>query len=322
MKTFLILLAAALFVAFAAHAASGDARNGVWTAELHDDRLDLTMFRGSREGHRGMNMMGFNVPLAEIGLAKADAESAAANVTFAMKREAGTIEFDGRFATGDGAGQYRFKPNDDFEHALNELGYDELTDNDMLVYAAHDLRINTVRDLIAMQQKPTRRQLDEVAIFGITAQLLREYATAGFPNLSIREAVQMRIGQVDAKFISQLRDLGYAKLSAREISELGILGATPAYIRSMRDAGLTNLTPRDLTNLRVGNVTPKRIEELRRAGYDHLTAHELSDLGIHHITVEFIEELRKLGYQNLSTRELVDLKIHNVTADYIRSMTK
>ena len=47
-----------------------------------------------------MNLMGIEVALADLGLAKSDAESPAANVTFSLKREAGTVAFDGRFATG------------------------------------------------------------------------------------------------------------------------------------------------------------------------------------------------------------------------------
>jgi len=326
MKTLLFFLLAGLLLAFTAHAGThdvrSDVRSGVWTAELKGDRLDLTIFRGSREGQRGVNLMGIEVALADLGLAKSAAESSAANVTFSLKREAGTVAFDGRFATGDGAGQYKFAPNDAYERELNALGYDEISDNDMLVFATHDLRIATIRDLIAAGQKPQRRQLDEIAVFHITASLLREYATLGFPDLTIRDAVQMRVGSVDAKFVNALRDLGYTNLSAHQISEMAILGATPAYIRSLRDAGLLDLSPREATKLRIGGITPQRIEELRRAGYTNLTAHQLSELGIHGVTPTYIEELRKLGYQDLTPRQLIDMKIHGATPAYIRSMKK
>jgi len=322
MKTLLLILFAALFLAFAAHAEPEDFRKGVWTADFSGDHLNITVFRGAHDGTRTTNMMGFNVALADVGLTKSDVEAAAANVNFALKREAGTVAFEGRFATGDGAGSYRFTPNESFARALNELGYEDIGDRQLLLYTVQELKISVVRDLIAMGKKPTRRQLDEVAIFGITPQLLREYASLGYPDLSIREAVQMKIGRVDARFVSELASLGYKNLSAREISNLGILGVTPAYIRSLRDAGLGELSARDATNLRVGQITPERIAAYRRAGYDHLTARELSDFGIHQVTPEFIEELRKLGYTDLTPRQLVDMKIHSVTPEYIRSMTK
>jgi hypothetical protein len=320
MKTLLLFLLAVFLLAFTVRAGSSDPRSGVWTAELKDNQLELSIFHGSRDGQRGVNVMGFKVALADLDLAKSAVESSAANVTFALKREAGTVAFDGRFATGDGAGQYKFAPNDAYQRELNALGFDDIGDNEMLVFAAHDLRLATIRELIAIGQKPQRRQLDEIAVFHITPALLREYATLGFPSLTIREAVQMRVGSIDANFVHSLRELGYANLSAREISEMGILGATPAYIRSLRDAGLRDLSPRDATQLRVGQVTPQRIEELRRAGYTNLSARQLSELGIHGITPAYIEELRKLGYDNLTPRQLIEMKVNDVTPEYIRSM--
>jgi hypothetical protein len=264
MKTLLFFLLVALLLAFTAHAGSYDVRSGVWTAELKGDRLDMTIFRGSREGQRGMNLMGVEVALADLGLAKSDAESPAANVTFSLKREAGTVAFDGRFATGDGAGQYKFAPNDAYERELNALGYNEISDNDMLVFATHDLRIATIRDLIAAGQKPQRRQLDEIAVFHITAALLREYAALGFPDLTIRDAVQMRVGSIDAKFVNALRELGYTNLSAHQISEMGILGATPAYIEELRKLGYQDLTPRQLIDMKIHDVTPAYIRSMKK----------------------------------------------------------
>jgi hypothetical protein len=322
MKTFLLILFAALFLAVAAHAEPEDVRKGVWTADFSNGHLNITVFRGAHDGSRNTSMLGFNVAPADVGLAQSDVEAPAANVTFALKREAGTVAFEGRFATGDGAGQYRFTPNESFARALRELGYEEIGDRQLLLFAVQDLRIAVVRDLIAMGRKPTRRELDEVAIFGITPQLLREFASLGYPDLTIREAVQMKIGRVDARFVNELAALGYKNLSAREISNLGILGVTPVYIRSLRDAGLRELSARDATNLRIGQITPERIAEFRRAGYDHLTPRELSDFGIHRVTPEFIQELRKLGYTDLTPRQLIDMKIHSVTPEYIRSMTK
>lgn len=322
MKTILLILFAALFLAFAAHAAPDDIRSGVWTADLNGNALNLTMFRGARDGERHTHTMGFSIPLADLGLAKSDVESAAANVRFALKRDAGTVTFDGRFATGDGAGHYVFAPNESYERELNGLGYDDIADHEMLLYTTEDLKVSTVRELIALGRKPTRRELNEVAVFNITPSLLREFASLGFPELSIREAVSMRVGKIDASFVRGLRELGYTDLTARDISNMGILGATPQYIRSLRDAGLHQISAREATNLRVGHVTPERIEELRRAGYPNLTARQLSELGIHNMTVAYIEELRKAGYTDLTPRQLVDMKVHNVTADYIRSMTK
>src|ERR1700736_2798807 len=121
MKTALLILLAAA-ICFSVYAAS-DARNGVWTAELNTDgaTLQMTLFRGNHETHLGMHhrgmsdVMGFELSLASLtGLTTADIKSTAANVQFAMSRPAGTISFEGRFANGNGAGNFKFAPSEVF----------------------------------------------------------------------------------------------------------------------------------------------------------------------------------------------------------------
>src|SRR5258706_14711669 len=136
---FTLLILCAVAVCFSAYAASSDVRSGVWTATLREDdpsTLEISIFQGKKRTNewRGYNnIMGFDVPLAEAaGLAPADINAAAANVQFALVRPAGTIRFDGRFAEGNGAGNFRFTPSDTFLREMDTLGYKDFTDDDLL----------------------------------------------------------------------------------------------------------------------------------------------------------------------------------------------
>ena len=324
MKCFLLILCA-VAISFAAYATTTDARSGLWTASLRDDdpsTLEISLFQGKNQSHpwRGYNnMMGFDAPIASVtGLAAADINASAANVQFALVRPAGTIRFDGRFADGNGAGNFRFTPNDAFVREMDSLGYKELTDDDLLMLAAHEFTPQTIRDLRQLGYEPTRREVIELAIFRITATTVREFARLGYANLTLRELVNMRVGRVDAAYVTGMRELGYT-LTAREVANLAILGVTPAYVRELKSAGLTSLSAREAENLKIGNITAKRIEEYRRLGYD-LEPRHLSDFGIHGVTPQFIEELRALGYTNVPARQLIEMRIFGVTPDYIRKM--
>ena len=330
MKTCLLILCAVGFC-FGAYAA-GDVRNGVWTAELRDDdrsSLQMTMFYGKERegsGHWGRggmsNIMGVDVPLASAtGLTAADLSAAAANVQFTIARPAGTIHFEGRFANGTGAGSYRFTPNEAFVREMDSLGYKDFSDSDLLVFAAHDFAPQTIRDLRSLGYEPSRQQVLEIAIFRITANVVREYARLGYSNLTFRELVNFRVGRVDAAYIAGMREAGYTDLPAQKLANLAILGVTPAYVRDLKAAGLADLSARDAENLRIGGITPKRIDEYRRLGYT-LTLRELGDFGIHGVTAQFIEELRGLGYANIPARQLIEMKIFGVTPDYIRKMER
>lgn len=280
MKTLLLILSAA-FICFSTHAAS-NARSGVWTAELHDDgELQTTFFHGHDAEHRNNNMMSTGLPLASFaGLTRADITSSAANVRFTMARAAGTLEFEGRFANGIGAGNYHFTPSEPFNREMDSLGYRDFTDDELLVFTVHDLRPQTIRELRELGYNPTKHEVVEIAIFGVTAERVREYSRLGYPNLALHQLVELRIFRVDA-----------------------------AYINGLRDAGLTNLAAHELTELAIGHVTPARIAEYRRAGYDHLTAKQLSQFGIFHITPEYIAELAKAGYEHLPADKLITLKV-------------
>jgi len=56
-------------------------------------------------------------------------------------------------------------------------------------FAAHSFSPQMIRDLRAKGYQPTRREVEDIAFFKVTAELLREYTRWGYPNLSLREAV-------------------------------------------------------------------------------------------------------------------------------------
>src|SRR6266581_9308357 len=139
----LLFVAIAIAICFTVYAAT-DSRAGVWTAELYDDKVQMTLFRGRESGgeRHGMgfnNAMGFDDALsAYSGLSKADLLSSAANVQFELRRPAGVIAFEGRVANGTGAGHYRFTPSDAFVRDMENLGYRSFSNEMLLVFAAHD----------------------------------------------------------------------------------------------------------------------------------------------------------------------------------------
>ncbi len=321
MKT-LILILCAVAICFGAYAATGT-HAGVWTAELKGDHLQVTVFQKQVDdrARESDNRMGFDVALTELtGIIRNETTADASNVKFVLTREAGALTFDGRFSEGSGAGHFDFRANDGFVRTLGTLGYGEPKPENLLIFAVENLTIETVRGLRSLGYQLSDRELVEVAIFGITPRVVREYGLFGYTNLTIRDLVELRVGHVDTAYLQGMRDLGFSTLSAREAANAGILGVTPAYVREMRAAGVEATTLRELTELRVGNITPARIEEYRRAGYPSLTARQLSELGTQGATPAYIEELRKAGYDHLTVKELLNAKIFGVTADYIRRM--
>ena len=230
MKTALLILLA-IAICFTVYAAT-DSRSGVWTAELNTDgtTLQMTIFRGNQESrlgnHRGgwNNTMGFELSLASLtGLSIGDIKSTAANVQFTMTRPAGTFNFEGRFANGNGAGNFKFTPSEPFVREMATLGYADFKDDDLLVFATTDFAPQTVRDLRALGYQPTQKEIEEVAIFHINAPAIKEFNRLGFTDLTLRDLVNLRVGNVDAAYVQGMRELGYTDISARKLANLAIL---------------------------------------------------------------------------------------------------
>jgi len=53
-------------------------------------------------------------------------------------KPAGTISFEGRFASGAGAGNFKFAPSEPFVREMATLGYTDFKDDDLLVFATTD----------------------------------------------------------------------------------------------------------------------------------------------------------------------------------------
>jgi hypothetical protein len=326
MKT-LLLLSLAVIVAFVAlDASAADARTGVWTAEINDARVQLSIFPGRTESSRnfdgsrfnyGGNIIGFRVPLAKLtGLTGADGD-----VKFTLRAAAGTIDFDGHFKDGLGAGHFNFDSSDEFVRDMAQLGYTEFKQDSLLIYATHDLSPALIRELRAMGYQPSRRELDDIAIFRISPEVIREFATLGYPNLTLRELVNLRVGDVDAEYIAAMKALGYANVPARDLADMAILGVRPDYVRDLRAAGLTNLTTRNLRDLRVGNITSKKIEAYKHLGYD-LSVRDLQEFGVQGVTPDYIESMKKALGDDLKPRQLIEMKIFGVTPEYIKKMNE
>jgi len=302
----LVFLSTPLFAA--------DARTGMWSAQLDGDALHVNLVRPAPHDGNWQNNIGTKIRLASLtGLAAADVNASAANVQFALHAPAGTIAFDGRFSNGLGAGNFRFTPNDGFVREMESLGYaGGFSDEKMLLYAIEAFQPQTIRDLRALGYTVDKQQLDEIAIFKVDANFVKEITALGFANPTLRELVDLRVGRVDASFVKETRAI-FGDMPVKKVAELAILRVTPAYVRELKGAGLTSLTPQQAVNLKIGRITAAKIAEYKRLGYN-LTPSQLSDFGIHRITPEFIAEQRAAGEKNLTPERLIELKIFSRVA--------
>jgi hypothetical protein len=220
----ILLLAAAPVLASPSH-------TGTWTGSVKETQLQLNLrHKGDTGGQIGMP-----VPLAAFeGLSTADGSTA----PFQLKREAGTLKFEGRFADGEGAGHFTFEPSPAYTQSMASLGYPQLTPDQQFQLALFDITPARVRELAALGHKDIPlKQLIEVGIFQVTPEFIRELRTLGFQSLPARDLVSFRIHGVTPAFIREMRAAGFPNATAEDLVKLRIHGVDSAFVRSMSGQG-------------------------------------------------------------------------------------
>lgn len=254
--TVLLLWTVAIVMAAAIVVAAEDVSRGMWTAEVREGRGELYVNLVRAEGM----VFGFELPVGVVGAADLSAESA--DVTFELRRPAGTVAFEGRFSKGMGAGHFRFTPSAQFVADMQTLGFGGFTEKELLIFAMNDFAASTVRELRTRGYDLSQREVKRAAIFRVTPAVIDEYRRLGFANLAWDDVLKLRMGNVTAAYVNAIRERGYRDATAREIGQMGMFGVTPAYIDSLRAAGYTNLTARQLIKLKQQNVTPEFIRQM------------------------------------------------------------
>lgn len=123
---------------------------GEWVTDFNADtpaEIEITFVRPSL----GVpNAIGITFSLSEFQTLKPEAINAAkTKVNFSLTREAGKFNWEGHFNRGRGTGLWTFTPDQNFAAAMRGLGYENLSDDDLLRAAWHNLTSKSVEKLKA-----------------------------------------------------------------------------------------------------------------------------------------------------------------------------
>ncbi len=286
-----LMLGAMLFAC-----ADAQALEGTWSASLKNGQTERLQF--SMETDENGNMgTGFE-RTAFTGLSMEQVRSAVpVEVRFEMRREAGTIAFDGMFKNRVGSGTFAFAPNRNYAASLKRLGVE-----------------------LVPEEANDEQELFSLTMFDVSTEFIASMQKIGYRE-PLQTFVQFRIFGVDPAYVRAMNDLGYEDLSAQKLVETKIHGATPEYIRKMRASG-EDLSLDEYIQSRIFDVSPEFAAEMTRAGYPNLEHETLVQFKIHDVSPEFVQEIKKLGYTKVPADQLVAMRIHGVTPEFIRRTEK
>src|SRR5258706_11704475 len=194
-----------VFALVLVQAASGRAQGqndvrGTWTAELRSGKVFLQVRtppprESNGDRWNGDWNMGQSFPVDEIGgLPRNDDQFTVSNIKFEMRREAGTLAFDGAFRDGRGAGLFAFTPRAEYTAEMRSLGYTE----DLPIWrrfqlAVHDVGPKYIRELKTEGfDKQTLDLVQRARTHGGTIEYVRDLKGQGFRSATLGNLIRTR----------------------------------------------------------------------------------------------------------------------------------
>jgi len=257
--------------------------SGQWTADVRmasGDDIQFNFKSTSNDGRseyssgRTMKINDFQgLNIAEI------TSSAKTNVSFSLVREAGTINCEGTFSQGLGAGFWKFTPNERFVSSMQSRGYNNLTDEDLVRATFNNL----------------------------TGKYIDELKTAGYDKLSFNDLARAASHAISVAYINELRADGYNLASMDDVFRASNHDINKEFIAEMRSIGFTQLSMDDLIRLKNHDISSSYISELKAEGISNITADDAIRAKNHDITADFIRRAKAQGFANAGLDELIRL---------------
>lgn len=288
---------------------------GQWVAELNGRESAIVKFLFTRRTDNGGSYMNSdNISRAELqGLPSDLNSSTKITVNFRIVRESGTFNCEGYFSGGKGAGFWTLVPSQSFVAAMSSRGYVNLTDEDLLKAALHNLTTKYIEDLKSTgYDRLTFRQLLRAATHEITISYIREMQTAGFQSLTMEQLVRARNHDIDSQFIKEVQAMGFDKQTLESLIRLRNHEITRGFIAQMQLAGFDNLSVEELIKLKNHEITPEFINSLKAEGFSNISLSTAIRLKNHEIDGDYIRRVKAKGFTNVTLDQLIKLRSNDI----------
>lgn len=262
---------------------------GEWTASVSTrdaGKIQLNLERQTSRGGRNQHGNSYSVEDLQ-GLTREQARNG--GVSFRLVREAGTVDFQGTFTNGNGAGTFRFSPNSSFIDAMRSRGFD-------------------FEKQSGRGQNSIDDRLFTAALVNVTTALADDLRAANFGDLTVEDLFKAAIFKVDGKFIAEMKSTGFPNLGMEELVKARIFKIDADYVRQVREMGFANEDFEGLVKFRIFKVTPEFLGEIKAEGFGNLSAEEIVKFHIFKLDRDFIREA-KAEEPNITVEGLVQRRI-------------
>jgi hypothetical protein len=252
------------------------------------------------------------------------------NGSFKLTRDAGTIEFTGKFEGNTGMGHYKFIADKNYAAAMNAELKESLDEREQLVYFFVDVK----KDYPKMLKEEgyhsfTKDDLIPLAAMHIDKAYIRSIKDAGFKNVSLDGLIPLKALNIDKAYIDEIRSAGYPDITVDKLVSFKSQDIDKDYIVKMKkgiadkdkdhNKGKQDDDGDDIITFKALNITEDFANSFKTVGLDKLSSDELVTLKSLGITPDFVKSYQNAGMTDLSVDDLSALKALNITPDFKKS---
>ncbi|HUR12503.1 MAG TPA: M56 family metallopeptidase [Flavitalea sp.] len=316
---------------------------GSWFATIKNDMISF-QFK-SDEDDQSFNSSSFRV--SEFSSLPKEQSG-----TFKLTREAGTMNFTGKFEGDQGMGRYKFTPDYDYRdqmkkeisetlddrelltfffvnikkdyvQMLKNNGYDKITKDDLIPLVALDIDQAFIRSLKENgYESVDLQELIPLKSLKIDGSYIREIKEAGYPNVSLNQLITFKAQGIDGKYITDFKKAngkntkGKENNDADDLVAMKSLNVDAGYIQSWKDAGYSDIENNDLIAMKAMGLTPEFAKSFRAIGYKKIAPENLIAMKSQNISPEYISEFQSSGYKDIDLEDVVAMKSLGITSEY------
>lgn len=245
---------------------------GLWSAIIREDKVYIQF--GGRHWSSGATFA-----LDELGKLPTDKPG-----SFTVKRDAGTVTFNGVFDGRRGHGTYSFEEDPAFKSYLTQEGFTSISEN--LMIHLYFTNINH-------------------AYFAF----MKENGYTGITMTELKDLAEHNMNQhIMTNYLELFRKDNYGQVRLEKIVELRDHGVDPEFVADMRKIGQTTITLDQAVELRDHGVSADFIKGFRELGFKDISLSKAVELVDHGVSVEFVKRMQEKGLKNMSLDEYIRLR--------------
>jgi hypothetical protein len=316
---------------------------GSWFATIKGDKINMQFRNDNDENSYNGNTFSLN----EFSSLPKDAPG-----TFTLTREAGTMEFTGKFDGDKGMGNYKFTPNKIYGDNMRKEGIEVANDEDMMVFFFVNVKLSYVQML--KQNGYTNLDKDDIiplAALGIDEAYIKSIKAAGFKDISTEDLIPFKSLGIDQAYIEDIRKAGYTNISPDKIIAFKAQGIDGKFIKDYRSSFAepkqnsasnnnssssnsqnssgnanqhnnkngndNNDDEDDIVSFKALGITDEYTQSIKNAGYPGISSDDLVSMKALGVTPEYIKSFKDAGYTNVSADDIISAKAQGIAASSI-----